>query len=57
MKIIIPIHGERRIVIDLRAEEDQSLPSPCEPEDWQPSEILQEEIRTALERALRQITG
>jgi hypothetical protein len=57
MTIIIPIHGERRIVIDLSTEEYQSLPIPCEPENWQPSENRPEEIRAALERALRQITG
>jgi hypothetical protein len=44
----VSLADDRRIVISILAEEDHSLPSPGEREDWQPCRPSHAEIRAAL---------
>lgn len=44
----VSLADDRRIVISIMAEEDHSLPSPGEKEDWQPCRPSHAEIRAAL---------
>jgi hypothetical protein len=44
----VSLADDRRIVISITAEEDHSLPSPGEKEDWQPCRPSHAEIRAAL---------